>query len=98
MDPTQENIKATKDGVKKLFSQKQLDSIGQGPDGTYDGWTLTAPLPEGIPATGKAATTSDAPKENEEIVSKGKSTPAADKSAADKSETVTKNATKDGKK
>ena len=33
--------------VTKLFSRKQLDAIGQGSDGTYDGWMPKA-MPEMI--------------------------------------------------
>ncbi|MCX6218359.1 hypothetical protein [Spirosoma sp.] len=49
MNPFQENIQASKDGIPKMFSQHQLDQIGLNADGTYDGWAITQPTPEGIP-------------------------------------------------
>jgi hypothetical protein len=51
MDAFKENIEAHKGDAKKMFSQRQLDLIGQSADGTYDGWVVKAETPDGIPAT-----------------------------------------------
>lgn len=49
MKPLNPEIICYKDGVRKSFTQRQLDAIGLNSRGTYDGWVPATETPAGIP-------------------------------------------------